>query len=100
MHARDEEAGDREQADHLVADECEIEVAGPGTIGVERRAVLPSITGDGAAAQDHSRAGRNFLTDDAEKILEAFFAAAEREPHDVGALLRLRHRLFFPVLPV
>ena len=62
VNAGNEESGQLVEGHHLVAaDEREIEIARARTIRVERRAVLPALTGDGAPAQDDAGAWRNRL---------------------------------------
>ena len=58
VHAGHEEAGDLEQADDGVADQRQVEVARARAVGVERRAVLPALAGDRAAAQHDARCRR------------------------------------------
>ena len=89
VYARDEEAGGSEQPDRRVADERQIEVARTGTIGVERRAILPALPGNRAAAKDHPGPGRKVSFEQIEKRLEPIAAATERQPDDVVELLVL-----------
>ena len=98
MHAGNEEAGHRKQADRLITDERQVEVAGPRAICVERGTVLPSLTGDGAAAQHNAGAGRNVLAQHAQELGESFLVVAEREAQDVRALLLVGQFPFVHVL--
>src|SRR5688572_9140103 len=97
MAPRNEKPGHGEQSDDRVADEREIQVAGPGSVRIEGRPVLPALAGNRAAAKHDACPRGNFLADHPEEFLEAVFAAAKREADQVAALigfgqLRLRYR--------
>ena len=72
-----------------IADERHVEVAGAGALGVERRAIVPPLAGDRAAAQHDAGTRRDFLTEHAHECLEPILVAAERESQDVRAPLRV-----------
>jgi hypothetical protein len=76
-----------ESGRECIPDQRQVEVARARAVGVERRAILPAAAGDGAAANDYARAGRNVVANDAQEVVEALLAAAEHEANEVGALL-------------
>src|SRR5438105_697752 len=88
MDARHEEPGDGEELQRLVSDEREVEIAGARAVGVERRAVLPSLAGDGAAPEHDRGAGRRHFPDLRDEPIELRPVAIERETDDIVALRR------------
>src|SRR6187402_1558752 len=86
MHAGHEEAA-RNKIEHAaIADHRDIEVAGAGTVGVERRAVVPSLAGHRTAANNHHRPGRYKLFEDATKGVVALRFATKRQPNHIVPL--------------
>ena len=62
-----------------VADERQIEVARARAVGIESRAIAPSLAGHGAATKDCAGPGRNLLTDESDELFESFLTAAKRQ---------------------
>src|SRR5438270_9346870 len=87
MHAGDEKSSYLEVSQCLRPDERHVEIARAGTVRIERRAIAPTMTGDGAAAQHDDGARRNGFLDRAAEVVEALDAAAEGKPDDVIAFL-------------
>src|SRR5687767_3447612 len=86
MHAGHEESRRVEILQAAIADERDIEVTGARSIGVERGLVLPTMTGDGAAAQDAGRARRREVGEQPAERFETIAAPAERQPNHIVPL--------------
>ena len=68
-----------------------VEIARAGTVRIERRAIVPTITGDGAAAQHDDGARRHDVLDRAAEVVEAFEVPAEGKPDDVRHNVTVMH---------
>src|SRR5438132_14275648 len=90
MDAGNVASGRLEESERGIADQREIQVARARSVGVERLSVLPSPARDGAAPQDHGRAGRHDVVDRFAKLLEEVGPAAERQPDHVRPFFLIR----------
>src|SRR5580765_5825718 len=87
MKAGNEKPGWLEERNRLLTDQRQVEVARPRTLRIERRAVLPAMPRDRAAAKHDARSIGNLLPDHAAELLEPLGVAAEGETQDIGAFL-------------
>jgi hypothetical protein len=90
MNAGNPIAVERVVTQDLAADECQIQIACAGTIGVKWCPVAVPLTGHRATSHDGGVRLGNGLTNDPAELLELRFIASERQANHVASLFGFR----------